>query len=102
MKTCLLKQSNFKTSPTHKPASFKRATVVPCASKNYSFNDIIEKRKEIDRQRVSRLKEIGNSIDHIAKAELKSTRDILNEFFPFIKDLKKLYDNNNEKTEEKN
>ena len=67
----------------------KRTRVV--AYNNKTFTQITEKRKEIDKMRIERIKEIGNTLDHIAKEEVKQSLDMLKEFFPFVETLKDKY-----------
>ena len=63
----------------------------PASKKNndkFDINKVIERRKEMDKQRIERIKEIGHSISHIAKIEMKDSTDSFNEYFPFLKDFK--------------
>jgi hypothetical protein len=58
--------------------------VVVC-SQDFKVNDIIEKRKEVDKIRMERIKEIGNTLDHIVKSEVKQSVKIMTEVMPFLK-----------------
>jgi hypothetical protein len=71
-----------------KVSTKSRIVVYSTQKKNASFNDFIEKRKEVDRLRIERIKEIGNTIDHVAKSEVKQTVEIMSEVMPFIKKIK--------------
>lgn len=93
-----LKTNFLRASPSHVKAPTKRhPRVVLCNStennettnnvKN-TINNVVEKRKEVDRIRIDRIKEIGSSIDHIAKSEVKQTVEIMMEIMPFIKKIK--------------
>jgi hypothetical protein len=78
-----------------KPKTFTRTTrktslVVSCSgNKNsFNFNDIIERRREMDKQRIERLKEISTTLQHIAKSEADNTNEMLDQFLPFFKQLR--------------
>jgi len=82
----MIAQKQFKaaTSP------IRRQRVVACKCAKFSFSDVIAKRKDLDKLRIERIKEIGNTIDHIAKSEVKQTVEIMTEFLPFLTKLKDL------------
>lgn len=63
-----------------------KRNVVVC-SKEFSVNEFIEKRKEVDKLRVERIKEIGNTLDHVVKSEVKQTVEIMTEVMPFLKQI---------------
>lgn len=92
-----LKTNFLRASPTHAKVAAKRhPRVVMCnatennekSSVKTTINNVVEKRKEVDRIRIDRIKEIGSSIDHIAKSEVKQTVEIMVEIMPFIKKIK--------------
>jgi hypothetical protein len=79
-----IRQSTFgaKTSRKHfvaKCCSEKHVTNIP--SKLSSFFD---KKKEIDRSRWEKVKEISRTIDHIAKSDVKQTYELLKELAPVV------------------
>jgi hypothetical protein len=82
----MLSKTNIALSA--KPVCVRRnkSHIVYC-NKDVKFNEIVERRKELDKQRVERIKEIGSTIDHIAKSEVKHTGEILHEVLPFLKDV---------------
>lgn len=70
-------------------ACARRTTVTVCRGQVKSrINEIVDKRRMVDKQRIERIKEIGNTLDHIAKSEVKSTMDIIKEFMPFLSNMK--------------
>jgi len=71
---------------THAP----RFSSMIVRSGKFNANDFIEKRKQVDNLRIERIKEIGNTIDHIAKNEFKQTVEIIGEVMPFVKNIKGL------------
>jgi hypothetical protein len=80
--------TKFKFSSSPLPQkSTKRMSVVRCSGK-IDFNALIDKRRQLDKERIERIKEIGSTLDHIAKSEVKHTGEVLNEFLPFLKDVK--------------
>lgn len=52
------------------------------------FNEFVDKRRQVDKKRIERIKEIGNTLDHIARSEVKASSEIVNEFMPFLANLK--------------
>lgn len=62
--------------------------MVHSSTKQNGFNDFVEKRKEVDKIRIERIKEIGNTFDHVVKSEIKQTVEIMSEVMPFIKNIK--------------
>jgi hypothetical protein len=60
----------------------------PTPKPKFDIKDAIEKRKHIDRKRAERVKEIGKTLDHIARSEVSGAAETLNEVFPFVEKLK--------------
>jgi hypothetical protein len=48
------------------------------------ITELVNKRKELDKSRVQKLKEIGNTVHHIASAEVRYTKDVIQEVLPFL------------------
>ena len=93
------KQQLAKRHPTQSKFIVRSST-----KPNTSFNDFVEKRKEVDKLRIERIKEIGNTLDHVAKSEIKQTVEIMSEVMPFIKKIKgveKIFGTDAETTVEK-
>lgn len=70
-----------------------RASVATRATKKHKVNaflsDLVEKRKEMDKKRLDRIKEIGKTLDHIAKDEAKHTVETIKTVLPLHKYMKK-------------
>lgn len=78
---------NKLSAKTGVPAKVSRRSIkVSC--KSFDINSAIEKRKELDKKRLERVKEIGNTLDNIARSEVKHTAETLQAYFPFISNLK--------------
>ncbi len=56
------------------------------------LGDFVDKRKEIDKLRWEKVKEIGTTLDHIAKSEVKQSAEILNEILPLQSVMKECVD----------
>lgn len=80
-----LLQKNAVCSYKVSTATYKPKRNVVVCSKEFGVNDFIEKRKEVDKVRVERIKEIGNTLDHVVKSEVKQTVEIMTEVMPFLK-----------------
>lgn len=80
-------KSNGLTSVKSPRSSRKGMNVIRCSDK-FDFNTVVERRRQMDKERIQRIKEIGSTIDHIAKSEVKHSGAIFNEYFPFLKDMK--------------
>lgn len=73
------------------PSSVSRShtrtrTKIVCSSMN--FKEIIAKRTDMDKKRIERMKEIGNTLDHIARTEVQLSGEAFKTYFPFIENLK--------------
>lgn len=68
----------------------QKTLVVKCnASKNNSnlqakWNSFLDKKRELDRTRWEKLKEISRTFDHIVKNDIKQTYDLLKEIHPKV------------------
>ena len=60
---------------------------VMCAS--FDVKKVVEIRKEIDKKRFERVKEIGSVIGNIARTEIAHTAETVKVFLPFIEHLVK-------------
>lgn len=78
----MLLKSKFANNPTCR----KHTITVCCTQKNSNiqskFNAFIEKKRELDRSRWEKIKEISRTIDHIAKNDLKHTYDFIKTIHP--------------------
>ena len=91
----LVSFKNTAFTKTQKTSTYRHKVVMCC--KNINISTIIDKRKELDKLRIERIKEIGNTLDHIAKSEIKQTVEIFSEIFPFMS---KMYKATDEKKQE--
>lgn len=78
----------YQKTSLQRPYTTRRKVSVCATKPSFDFKELIEKRKELDKKRIERIKEIGNTLDHIAKAEVKSTGETFNTYFPFLENLK--------------
>jgi hypothetical protein len=53
----------------------------------FEWNEFVQKRKDMDKRRVEKIKDIGNTIDNIAKEEVESAKEMFHEYFPFADDI---------------
>jgi hypothetical protein len=83
MAIALLKQNSL---VRNNQVSRKQPRIV-CKS-SFNLNEIIDKKRDMDKARIERLKEMGTTIDHLAKAEVQQTSQMLKEVFPFLSELK--------------
>lgn len=73
----------LKSTVTPKGTLSHQKRVMRCCSSKKTvdlqtkFNAFIDKKKEIDRTRWEKIKEISRTIDHIAKNDIKQTYDLL-------------------------
>ena len=80
------------TQQTKYLPSNRRNVVCNAQQSPLKLGDFVEKRKEIDKMRWEKVKEIGTTLDHIAKSEAKQTYEILNEILPIEKVVKECKD----------
>lgn len=73
---------------THTHANVVCAASSPTPKPKFNFNAALETRKNIDRKRAERLKEISKTLDHIARSEVSGTAETLKRVFPFAEKLK--------------
>jgi hypothetical protein len=52
----------------------------------FEWNEFVQKRKDMDKKRVEKIKDIGNTIDNIAKEEVEGAKEMFREYFPFADD----------------
>jgi hypothetical protein len=52
----------------------------------FEWNEFVQKRKDMDKKRVEKIKDIGNIIDNIAKEEVEGAKEMFREYFPFADD----------------
>ena len=76
-----------KSATSAAPRSLSRTPArIACAS--FDVKKAVEIRKDVDKKRVERIKEIGVTLDHIARTEVKQSAETLKTFMPFLENLK--------------
>lgn len=82
----LLKSTILKQQTTHVRNQRYVTTRAFNSSKSFGtkFNSFLEKKREIDRMRWEKIKEISRTIDHIAKSDMKQTYDLVKELHPVV------------------
>lgn len=84
---------SLKLVNSQRPVAISRRQNVKCLAADgkgdfqQRFKEFVERRKEMDKKRVEKIKDIGNKIDNIAKDEAKYSTDMVNEWLPFLKDI---------------
>jgi hypothetical protein len=74
----------LKSNLCMKGSCTRKQVVVRSSSSNFQakVSGFFDRKKELDRARWEKLKEISRTIDHIAKNDIKQTYDLLKEINP--------------------
>lgn len=66
----------------------RRNVIQVRAAKSFDISEFVEKKKQLDKKRLDRVKEIGASLDQIARNEVKQSAELVNEYLPFLDKVK--------------
>lgn len=84
----ILAQKVSTSKVAYSPARSIKPLKIACSNKfEENLNNMVEKKKNILKKRVDHVKEIGHSLEHIAKKEVKESMEIVKDIFPFINDI---------------